>query len=421
MKKKEQLTESEIAYLRELERRRTTKYEFTVRVSNPPEHFGLPDVPNKEEKKKKRKKRMPDPNVKKPEPQPLLAEQIREKWIHEPGDLERMEALIAHIDWTDEEMAELNAARKKRGVKQKKKPPRTRAEIVARSKELAKIPRTYVRELPRVKSSLSIGRPRFGPEDFPDDLDYTIRRCVDSIIHDSGLIAVVRGIRPWHYLPIAEKLYEAGVRVVDFPFVHDVVNANVTYNRTHVNCMRRLVQRKDQIMCIGVGDITNFFHLMNAKGEDVHFYSTSALNTSYITHVAKDLKRCAIAGAYTPTEVHAAYTSGADFVKLYPMNSAGPAYVGAIHRIMPYVPLIAAGGVTADNIKEYFKAGADVVSVGKAIITPELIYQRKYDQIIDNAKRIVDAVGEAKATVWKERIEYEKEMDPRIDMRFHND
>ncbi len=420
MKKKEQLTENEIAYLKELEQRRQPKYKFHIQVTNLPDRMGLPDVPDKEVKPP-RPKREPDPNAKKPDPHPTIAEQIKEKWNRVPGDLERMETMISYMEWTDEEMAELNAARKKRGVKEKKKPPRTREEIVARSKELAKISRKFVHWLPCRKSNLSFARPRFGPEDFMDDPDYIIRRCVDGIIYDSGLIAVVRGIRPWHYLPIAEKLQQAGVRVVDFPFVHDVVNANNSYHNNHMNCMTKLVHQKDQVMCIGVGDVVNLRHLMNAAAYRTHFVSTTVLNPGYIHHVACNYKCSVIAGAYTPTEVHTAYRSGADFVKLYPMNSAGPEYVGAIHRIMPYVPLVAAGGVNADNIKDYFKAGADVVSVGKAIITPELIYQRKYDQIIDNAKRIVDAVGEAKATVWKERKVYEREMDPRSGLSVHID
>jgi 2-dehydro-3-deoxyphosphogluconate aldolase/(4S)-4-hydroxy-2-oxoglutarate aldolase len=51
-------------------------------------------------------------------------------------------------------------------------------------------------------------------------------------------------------------------------------------------------------------------------------------------------------GAFTPTEVIAAWKSGADFVKVFPCAPVGgPNYIRALKVPFPQVPLIATGGV----------------------------------------------------------------------------
>ena len=53
-------------------------------------------------------------------------------------------------------------------------------------------------------------------------------------------------------------------------------------------------------------------------------------------------------GAMTPTDVIAAWKTGADFVKIYPCGAlGGPRYIRALKLPFPDVPLIATGGVNS--------------------------------------------------------------------------
>jgi 2-dehydro-3-deoxyphosphogluconate aldolase/(4S)-4-hydroxy-2-oxoglutarate aldolase len=72
----------------------------------------------------------------------------------------------------------------------------------------------------------------------------------------------------------------------------------------------------------------------------------------------------AIPGAFTPTEIEAAWRAGAALVKLFPARLGGPAYVRDVLAPLSDVTLLPTGGVDASNAAEYLRAGAVAVGVG---------------------------------------------------------
>jgi 2-dehydro-3-deoxyphosphogluconate aldolase/(4S)-4-hydroxy-2-oxoglutarate aldolase len=69
-----------------------------------------------------------------------------------------------------------------------------------------------------------------------------------------------------------------------------------------------------------------------------------------------------VPGALTPTEVETAWQAGASLVKVFPAGLGGPAYVRSLLGPLSDVPLIATGGVRAENAAAFLEAGA--VAVG---------------------------------------------------------
>jgi 2-dehydro-3-deoxyphosphogluconate aldolase/(4S)-4-hydroxy-2-oxoglutarate aldolase len=72
-------------------------------------------------------------------------------------------------------------------------------------------------------------------------------------------------------------------------------------------------------------------------------------------------------GAWTATEVVHAWQLGATAVKLFPCSSGGPEHLRQLAAPLPHIPLIAVGGVTADNAGDYLAAGAIAVGIGSAL------------------------------------------------------
>ena len=68
-----------------------------------------------------------------------------------------------------------------------------------------------------------------------------------------------------------------------------------------------------------------------------------------------------VAGALTPTEIESAWRAGAGLVKLFPAALGGPDYVRSLRGPLADVPLLATGGVTADNAAAFLAAGAAAV------------------------------------------------------------
>lgn len=100
-----------------------------------------------------------------------------------------------------------------------------------------------------------------------------------------------------------------------------------------------------------------------------------------------------IPGALTPTEVQKAYDLGATAVKIFPVNCVGgPEYIKALRGPYRDIPLLACGGVNAENAANYIKAGADLLAFGGSIFSPKLMAEGNWDEIGQRLKTLLDAV-----------------------------
>jgi 2-dehydro-3-deoxyphosphogluconate aldolase/(4S)-4-hydroxy-2-oxoglutarate aldolase len=99
-------------------------------------------------------------------------------------------------------------------------------------------------------------------------------------------------------------------------------------------------------------------------------------------------------GAFTPTEILAAWGAGAAAVKLFPASVAGPAFVRECRGPFPDIPLVPSGGVTVQSAGDFIRAGAIAVGVGSWLIgdgAPAGVTAR--------ARQIVGEVAEALAAL----------------------
>jgi 2-dehydro-3-deoxyphosphogluconate aldolase/(4S)-4-hydroxy-2-oxoglutarate aldolase len=102
----------------------------------------------------------------------------------------------------------------------------------------------------------------------------------------------------------------------------------------------------------------------------------------------------AVPGTASAGEILAAYRHGARLVKLFPAGAlGGPAFLRAIRGPLPDVPVVPTSGPTAENLEEYFAAGAVAVGVGSAEVfppdfNPEIIEAaaRRIREAVDSAR-----------------------------------
>jgi 2-dehydro-3-deoxyphosphogluconate aldolase/(4S)-4-hydroxy-2-oxoglutarate aldolase len=216
------------------------------------------------------------------------------------------------------------------------------------------------------------------PTLLPDQPDR--RPQIPQQIQTSRVIAIGRRLESSSTMHVAEALVDGGVRA--FEVTLDSPDA--------IGAIRALAERyADGSLLIGAGTVLDVASATTAVQAGARFLVSP--------HIDVELVRWAVAqripifpGAFTASEILAAWRAGASAVKLFPASAVGPAYVREMRGPLATVPLIPTGGVTADNAAAFIAAGALGVGVGSWLIgdgSPDLIRLR--------ARQLISAVQSA--------------------------
>ena len=93
-------------------------------------------------------------------------------------------------------------------------------------------------------------------------------------------------------------------------------------------------------------------------------------------------------GCMTITEITKAMQYGADIVKLFPGSAFGPSFVKAVKAPLPQANIMPTGGVSLENIDEWFKNGVVAVGAGGKLASGSS------EDIITTAKAFVEKIKE---------------------------
>jgi len=130
--------------------------------------------------------------------------------------------------------------------------------------------------------------------------------------------------------------------------------------------IRLLRQEVGDSMNVGAGTVRTMQQLEQALEAGAEFIVTPVVNPEIIDTCCEH-EVVVIPGAFTPTEIEAAWSMGADLVKLFPASRFGPSYLGEILAPLDDVKLLPTGGVDADNLGEYLRCGAAGAGVGSTL------------------------------------------------------
>ena len=147
---------------------------------------------------------------------------------------------------------------------------------------------------------------------------------------------------------------------------------------------------------VGAGTVLNKMMARQCADAGAQFLVTPGFDKATVVE-AKKLGLLVMAGALTPTKVMAAWSSGADFVKVFPCgNLGGATYLKALKGPLPQVPLVPTGGVNLETATDYIRAGAAALGVGGELILKDALKARKAEVISGLAARFVELVKDAR-------------------------
>jgi len=150
---------------------------------------------------------------------------------------------------------------------------------------------------------------------------------------------------------------------------------------------------------LGMGTIRTLDEAKRAVGAGAMFLVTPNLDLGVIEY-AKAETIPIVAGALTPTEVYAAWSAGADLVKVFPCGAmGGPQYLKDLLGPFDHIRLAAVGGVSLANLQEYFAAGAAAVGVSTSLFGGKALREKNLEQIGHNVKNFIEHCRDAKDRV----------------------
>jgi 2-dehydro-3-deoxyphosphogluconate aldolase/(4S)-4-hydroxy-2-oxoglutarate aldolase len=196
---------------------------------------------------------------------------------------------------------------------------------------------------------------------------------------DVPVIGILRGVDSRFFPAIIATSYASGLQAIE-------VTMNTVGAVGMISTARSTVP---QGCLLGMGTIRNLREAKQAVAAGAMFLVSPNCDLEVIFY-AKSHRVPIIAGAFSPTEVYAAWDAGAQMVKVFPCSVLGPGYIKELLGPFDQIPLVAVGGVTATNVGNYFAAGVKAVGVGTCLFGKEALQQRDLLQLGDNVKKFIN-------------------------------
>ena len=195
---------------------------------------------------------------------------------------------------------------------------------------------------------------------------------------DVPVVGILRGIEAGFFKEVMDTSFAAGLQAIEITMNTEGALSIVASNIPNV----------PEEKLLGMGTIRNIDEARDAVEAGAMFLVTPNTDTQVIEYaVSKDVP--VIAGAFTPTEVYTAWAAGAQMIKVFPCGMFGPKYIRELRGPFDQIPLVAVGGVTSSNIKEYFEAGAMAVGAGTSLFGRKALMDRDLEEIAKNVNTFI--------------------------------
>ena len=210
----------------------------------------------------------------------------------------------------------------------------------------------------------------------------------DQLRHvlECGIVAVVRSPDSQQLVDVVRALADGGVTVAEItmtvPGALDVV--------------KQVRSALGDRVLLGAGTILDPESARAAILAGAEYIVAPTLNFEVI-RLCRRYDKLVMPGAFTPTEILAAWEAGADIVKVFPADVVGPAFFKALKGPLPQVRVMPTGGVDLTTAAAFLEAGACCLGVGSQLVEPSAVAERNFTRIRELAQQYYAIVKETRA------------------------
>ena len=203
------------------------------------------------------------------------------------------------------------------------------------------------------------------------------------------IVAIVRGLSPEYLIRLGHAFEEGGIGLMEVTYNQ---SAPETWKDT-ANGIEAVEKEFGDRLLVGAGTVITLEQVSMTYNAGGHYLVTPTTQPEII-RAGKALGLGLYPGAFTPSEILAAYDAGADAVKVFPALCLSPGYIKAIRAPLSHIPLMAVGGVNEKNAADFIKAGCVGLGVGGNLVNKEWIRNGEWEKITALAKEFKKAVAE---------------------------
>ncbi|HPC35520.1 MAG TPA: bifunctional 4-hydroxy-2-oxoglutarate aldolase/2-dehydro-3-deoxy-phosphogluconate aldolase [Candidatus Marinimicrobia bacterium] len=207
------------------------------------------------------------------------------------------------------------------------------------------------------------------------------RQTITAKLIESGLVAVIRLDGDEKLPGIISALRQGGVNALEITMTTPGA----------LEIIKNFAAQTGEDFLIGAGSVLDAETARLAILNGAQFIVGPIFNPEVI-RLCHRYDKPAIPGAFTPTEILAAWEQGADIVKVFPATALGPGYMKDILGPLPQVKLLPTGGVTLENAAEFIRSGACCLGVGTALLNKKMIAADDWQALAKHAEAFRSAV-----------------------------
>jgi 2-dehydro-3-deoxyphosphogluconate aldolase/(4S)-4-hydroxy-2-oxoglutarate aldolase len=217
-------------------------------------------------------------------------------------------------------------------------------------------------------------------------MDNPSRREIGEALLATRVVPILRGKKTGDHVPaVIDALVGSGIRCLE-------ITTNTPGAFDAVAAAR---QRHGAAVELGIGTVLTADQVAAAARAGAAFVVSPHTDPA-VGAAAAEHGLAWYPGAFTATEVLAAWGYGATAVKLFPASLGGPKYLRELLGPIDGVPILPTGGVTVEAVPDYLAAGAVAVGMGGPLLGDALDGGDLTD-LAARAVAVLDVIAEATA------------------------
>lgn len=192
------------------------------------------------------------------------------------------------------------------------------------------------------------------------------------------IMGIVRGAGLGVIEQLTETVISSGLKTIE-----------ITMNTSSASkVLRKMVDTARGRLTVGAGTVITVDELKLALDAGATFIVSPTLIPDVAKYCVKN-RIPVFPGALTPQEIYNAWRAGATMVKVFPAKFFGPDYFSQIKGPFNDIELLAASGITPDNIKSFFSCGASAVAFGGSIFRKDLLETGNFSKVSEYIKALI--------------------------------